>query len=126
MGMQLGLRILFLVVSLATLFFILSRIRKHSLNIDDAIIWILWGLLLLLFSIFPGFVVWAGSLLGFMSTSNFVLCIFVFFLYLILFLQTIKISSLREKNKELIQKMSLLTHQRRIDEENRQKKQDKK
>ncbi len=103
----------FIAASIFTLVFIIFKIRKHKLNIDDSIVWILWSLLLLIFSLFPSFVAKISSMLGFMSSSNFILCLFVFFLYIIVFSQNIKISELKQKNTELIQKLSLKEYQKK-------------
>lgn len=97
----------FVVASIGTFWFVLRRIRKNNLNIEDSISWILWSLLLLLFSIFPRIPTYISSRLGFMSASNFVLTMFIFFLYLMLFAQNVKISALKEKNKDLVQKLSI-------------------
>lgn len=105
--MTFELQYVFIVASLGTLIFVIRKIRKHRLNIDDAIIWVIWAILLLILSVFPGLASWVSTKLGFMSPSNFILSLFTFFLYIILFFQTITISSLKEKNKELIQKLSL-------------------
>ena len=48
-----------------------------------------------------------------MSTSNFIFSIFIFFLYILLFIQSIQISKLKDKNKELIQKISLREYNER-------------
>lgn len=101
------LQIVFVIASIGTFWFVLRRIRKSNLNIEDSISWILWALLLLLFSIFPKIPTYISSRLGFMSTSNFVLTMFIFFLYLMLFAQNVKISVLKEKNKDLVQKLSI-------------------
>ncbi len=105
--MDIQLQMVFITASVLTFLFILLKIRKHKLNIDDSIVWILWSILLLIFSIFPELVDKISDFLGFMSASNFILCLFVFFLYIIVFSQNIRISNLTEKNKELIQKLSL-------------------
>lgn len=105
--MGIGLKVFFIVASLWTFYFIIRKIQKKSLNIEDSIIWILWSLLLLLFSIFPQIPIYISRLLGFMSMSNFIFSMFIFFLYLMLFSQSIKISELKEKNKNLIQKLSI-------------------
>lgn len=105
--MKIELQIVFISASLLTLFFVIRKIRKHKLNIDDAIIWILWAIVLLILSVFPDLAIYVAYKLGFMSTSNFIFSLFTFFLYIILFFQTIKISALKEKNKELIQKLSI-------------------
>ena len=105
--MSLQLQLVFITASVLTLVFILLKIRKHKLNIDDSIVWILWSIVLLIFSLFPKLVNKISDFLGFMSTSNFILSLFVFFLYIIVFSQNIRISNLTQKNKELIQKLSL-------------------
>lgn len=102
-----GLQFVFTIVSIFTFIFIILKIRKNGLNIDDAIIWILWAILLLIISFFPGLPTFISNKLGFMSTSNFIFSIFIFFLYILLFVQSIQISKLKEKQKELIQKLSI-------------------
>ncbi|SUO04158.1 membrane protein [Faecalicoccus pleomorphus] len=101
------LSIVFLITSFFTFIFIILKIRKNGLNIDDSIIWIIWGILLLILSLFPQIPTYISDILGFMSTSNFIFSIFIFFLYILLFVQSIQISKLKEKQKELIQKLSL-------------------
>jgi len=105
--MKLELQLFFVLISLFTFVYVILKIRKHKLNIDDAIIWILWALLLLVMSIFSSIPIKISKLLGFSSTSNFIMSLFVFFSYIISFYQTIKISELKEKNKNLVHKLSL-------------------
>lgn len=102
-----GLNVVFIIASFFTFLFIILKIRKNGLNIDDSIIWILWAIVLLIISIFPILPTIISEKLGFMSTSNFVFTIFIFFLYILLFIQSIQISKLKDKQKELIQKISL-------------------
>ena len=111
--MKTSLQLFFLIASFFIFLFVVSKIRKHKLNIDDALVWILWALLLLVFSIFPKIASWISKFLGFQSPSNFILCLFIFFLYLLLFYQYITISLLKERNKELIQKLSLHEYKNR-------------
>ena len=59
--------------------------------------------------------------MGFQSTSNFILCLFVFVSYIMLFFQNIKISELKEKNKEIIQKTSIYVY----NQKNKEKKEEK-
>lgn len=105
--MEIKLQLFFIFASLGTFIFVIQKIRKTGLNIDDSLGWILWSLILLVLSIFPQISYWISSRLGFMSTSNFILCLFIFFLYIMVFSQQIEISKLREKQKELIQKLSI-------------------
>ena len=94
-----NLQIVLIIVSLVTFIYVIGRIKKHQLNIDDSIIWIVWSIVLLILSIFPGLSHAISDFLGFESTSNFILSGFVFLLYIMVFFQNIKISELKEKNK---------------------------
>lgn len=100
--------------SIFTFIFIIFKIRKNGLNIDDSIIWILWSFLLLILSIFPQIPNFFSQKLGFMSTSNFIFAAFIFFLYILLFIQAIQISKIKEKQKELIQKLSIDEYEKRM------------
>ena len=105
--MGLKLQMFFVIASVLTFIFVIKKIQKHGLNIDDAIMWILWSIVLLIVSVFPSIPTWISKKLGFMSTSNFIFCLFIFFLYIMLFNQTTQISKLKEKQKDLIQKLSI-------------------
>lgn len=105
--MGLKLQMFFVIASVLTFIFVIKKIQKHGLNIDDAIVWILWSIILLIVSVFPSIPTWISRKLGFMSTSNFIFCLFIFFLYIMLFNQTTQISKLKEKQKDLIQKLSI-------------------
>lgn len=109
--MDIKLQLFFILASVLTFWFIIRQIRKQGLNIQDSIIWILWAMLLLLFSFFPGIPGWISKGLGFMSMSNFILCLFIFFLYIVVFLQMLQISKLKEKQTELIQKLSIMNNE---------------
>ncbi len=109
MGEQ--LQIVFIIASLLTLIYIILEIRKHKLNIDDSIVWIVWSIILLILSIFPNLSHDISKALGFQSTSNFILTLFIFFLYIMMFFQTIRLSLEKEKNKVLTQKMSLYVYE---------------
>ena len=111
--MGLKLQLVFIFASLITFVFVIKKIQKHGLNIDDAIMWILWSILLLIISVFPQIPTWISKQLGFMSTSNFIFCVFIFFLYIMLFTQTAQISKLKEKQKDLIQKLSIKEYDER-------------
>ena len=102
--MDLKLQIVFILASVGTIIFVIRQIRKYGLNIEDSVTWILWSMMLLILSLFPAVADGIAKFLGFMSTSNFILSLFVFYLYIALLIQ---ISKLKEKEKELIQKLSI-------------------
>lgn len=102
-----GLNLVLIIASVLTFLFVILKIRKNGLNIDDSIIWIVWAFALLLISFCPQIPSFVSKQLGFMATSNFIFTVFIFFLYILLFIQSIQISKLKEKQKELIQKLSI-------------------
>lgn len=116
-----SLQAVMILASLFTFIFIIFKIRKNGLNIDDSIIWILWSFVLLILSIFPQIANFFSGKLGFMSTSNFIFAVFIFFLYILLFIQVIQISKIKEKQKELIQKLSINEYEQRISKERNNK-----
>lgn len=101
------LRIVLILASLFTFVYVIYEIRKHKLNIDDAIPWILWSILLILASIFSEAVVSIAKAFGFQSANNFIFTAFIFYLYMLNFFNSIKLSEAKEKNKRLVQKLSL-------------------
>ena len=106
-----GLNIVLIIASVFTFIFVILTIRKNGLNINDSIIWIVWAFALLIISFFPQIQSFFSEKLGFMATSNFIFSIFIFFLYILLFVEAIQISKLKEKQKELVQKLSIENYQ---------------
>lgn len=104
-------QIFFIVISIITIMFIIQNIRKHRLNIADSIIWILWALFLIFISLIPKFSYYISQKMGFQATSNFLFTLFIFLAYIIVFYQSIQISELKEKNKELVQKISIYMYE---------------
>ena len=66
--MSITLQILLIVISIITFFFVITKIRKSQLNIQDAVIWILLSLLLILMSLCLPFIEQIAHTLGFIST----------------------------------------------------------
>ena len=104
------LQILLIIVSVITFLFVISKIRKSQLNIQDAVIWIMLCLLLIIMSLFLPFITKIAQTLGFMSTSNFVFALISFFLLIIVFSQTVKISILNDKIKNLNHYIAMKEH----------------
>ena len=99
--MTLTLQIVLFVISIITFLFVINKIRKSQLNIGDAVVWILLSLLLIVMSLCLPFINKIAHAFGFMSTSNFVFTMILFFLLIIVFGQSVKISILNEKVKNL-------------------------
>ena len=100
-------RILLIVVSLITTYYILKRIRQSKLQIEYAIFWILFSGVLIVFSLFPWLVSMFTRLIGMQLPVNFIFLLFIFVLMVKLFFMTIELSSLENKVKDLTQELAL-------------------
>ena len=108
-------RILLIVVSLFTTYYILKRIRQSKLH---AIFWILFSGALIVFSLFPWLVSLFTRMIGMQLPVNFIFLLFIFVLMVKLFFMTIELSTLENKVKDLTQELALEEKERR-DEQKR-------
>lgn len=100
-------RIILIVVSLLTTFYILKRIRQSKLQIEYAIFWILFSGVLIVLSLFPWLVTLFTRLIGMQLPVNFIFMVFIFVLMVKMFLMTIELSTLENKVKDLTQELAL-------------------
>ena len=100
-------RVILIVVSLLTTFYILKKIRQSKLQIEYAIFWILFAGVLIVFSLFPWLVSMFTRLIGMQLPVNFIFMFFIFVLLVKMFLMTIELSALENKAKDLTQELAL-------------------
>lgn len=100
-------RILLIVVSLLTTYYILKRIRQSKLQIEYAIFWILFSGVLIIFSLFPWLVSLFTRMIGMQLPVNFIFLLFIFVLMVKMFFMTIELSTLENKVKDLTQELAL-------------------
>ena len=112
--MSIVLRITLIVVSFLVLLFVLKKIRRTQLYIDDAIFWIVFSALLLVISIFPQLAVWASDLLGIQSPANFVFLFMIFVVLIKLFQLSIELSVQKHRLNRLVQKLALMNESERV------------
>lgn len=105
--MSIVLRIALIIVSFLVVVFVLRKIRKTQLDIDDAIYWIIASFLLLVLSIFPQLAIWASGLLGIESAANFVFLFMIFVVLIKLFNMAIDLSIQKQRLNRLIQRLAL-------------------
>ena len=106
--MSFELRVFLFLVSLSGFIFVISKIRKSKIRIDDAIFWIFSSLFFLSISIFPSIIMKASLILGFQSSANLVFLLVVGLTLFKLFLISISLSTLTEKNSTLVQHIAIL------------------
>lgn len=119
--MTIMLRICLIAASVLTMILMMQKIRKSRVQIEDAIYWVLFSAVLIVFSVFPKTAYVLSDLVGTDAPSNFIFLLVIFLLLLKVFSLTIRISQLETKLKELAQRMAI----REREEEDREKKQER-
>lgn len=112
------LRGMILFASIITLFYVLRRIRKSQLQLQDSLFWIFLSFVFVIMGAFPQVVYAATRLLGFQAPVNLIFLVIISILLLKVFLSSIKISQLENRIDELVKEMA-------IDENLRNAKQEK-
>lgn len=101
------LRIVLIAVSVLFFCYIIVSIRKSKVKIDALFFWILFGLFLVLLSVFPKIAEIGTALTGFYAPVNFVLITIIFLLLYKLFSLSLKVSQLQSKLDSLVQHLAL-------------------
>ncbi len=92
------LSIVMLVASVLFLYFVFRNINQNNILFEQAFMWIIIGLVLIVISIFDWIPVSIAKLLGFELTSNFVMSLAIFFLLVIVFFILFPFPSKRSKS----------------------------
>ena len=88
-------------------YFILKKIRQSKLQIEYAIFWIIFSVVLLIFSLFPFLVAMMTRAIGMELPVNFIFLLFILILILKAFFQTIETSALENKVRNLTQRLAI-------------------
>lgn len=105
--MTLEFRVILIIASLATFFGIVKKIRSAKVQIEVSLFWIVFSIGLMIVSIFPQIVEIVANLLGIYSSTNAVFLFVIFILLVHQFINSIKISQMENKIKELTQELAV-------------------
>ena len=72
--MTLSLKVVLIVISILTCFYIARKLRKSQMNINDTVFWIFFAIVLVLLSVFPGIASWGADVLGFQLAITAMIC----------------------------------------------------
>ena len=100
------LSMVMLIASIFFLYLVIRNINKNNILFEQAFMWIVISLVMIIISIFDAIPVYFAELLE--LTSNFLLSLAIFFLLVITFLQTLTVSKQKEQIKHLVQELSIL------------------
>lgn len=109
----------FLIIAILFYFiFIIYFLRKKALHLKYCILWLVSGIVMLLFVLFPQLLEILSHMLGIVSPVNMLFACELFFLMLILMSITSIVSKQNEKSKRTIQQLALLEKRiRELEEE---------
>ena len=108
--MTITLRIILFVLAVVTAWWILSKIRRLKVKMEDAIFWIFVAVVLCVLSMFPEIVYKLTDIVGVMSPANLVFLIVIFILLEKVFTLSIIVSQLEEKVTVLSSEVALRSH----------------
>ena len=109
--MSVELRLLLFVICICTLWYVIRKIRKAQIQIQDTTFWVGISFLLLVLSIFPQTAEYFASLIGFQSAANFVYLCSIFILLIKQFTSSIRISQLDNRINQISQHIALLENE---------------
>ena len=110
-----SLRLAVIIASIILFVLITYILKKGRIPIKYSLIWYFSDLIILLTSIFPTIMTSLARLIGFEYLSNMVLCALVLILMFITLILTIIVSGQNTKIRMLIQEVSLLKSEIKID-----------
>ena len=104
------LRYILLAAAIITAIWILRKIRRLKVKLEDAIFWIVFALFLAVLGLFPELTYWATGTLGLMSPANLIFLVVIFLLIEKVFTLSMVVSMLEEKVTTLSAELALRTH----------------
>lgn len=105
--MSVILRVLLMAGALFLVWWILHKIRKMKVQMEDAIFWIIFSVLVLALAIFPQISYKLSYIIGIESPANLIFLIVVFLLIDKVFALSVKVSLLEEKISVLSAEIAL-------------------
>jgi len=104
---MLKMQIIIGAVSILLLVIVFELIRRRRLKEEYSLLWLLSGVVILTFSIFPNLLLIISQALGMFYLTVLLVISFLFLLLIVLHFSTV-LSRLSERNKELTQELSIL------------------
>lgn len=105
--MSIVLRLVLIGIAFLSCLFVVQRIRKSQMRIEDTLFWLIIAGGTLILGIFPQIGFKCAAWLGIQSPVNFVFLVFIFILLFKVFILTVQVSQLQEKVKNLAQEVAI-------------------
>ena len=101
------LRVVLVLISILSCSFVIRKIRKAQIRIEDTLFWLVVSIGILVLGIFPQIAYILADALQIQSPVNFVYLVFIFILLFKVFILTVQVSQLQEKIKNLTQNIAI-------------------
>ena len=105
--MTLTLRIVLLVAAVFSSGWIVYRIRKAQVSLEDTLFWLVAAIILAVLGLFPQISYWMAKVFGIQSPSNFVFLMVIGLLFEKLLTMSIMNSQMKEKYVSMAAEMAL-------------------
>lgn len=108
--MTAGFRILLIVMAALSFWVVIRNIRRSRMLISDCLFWFFFVLLIVILAVFPQIDYFFAGILGIQSPVNLVYLVMIALLIMICFSQTVRISNLETKVRDLTQNIAIYRH----------------
>lgn len=105
--MSIELRVVLLFAAAFSIGWIITRIRKAKVRLEDTFFWVVMSVVLLVLGLFPGVSYWLSSMLGVISPANLVFFIMICLLFEKLLTMSIMHSQMQDKYVTMAAEMAL-------------------
>ena len=106
--MTLTLQLILIILSVFLFLILIKSVKKVKLRSDYALVWLLCSIALIFVAIFPQIAYFAANFIGVISTANMVFAFIIFLLIIVVYTLFVRVSTLEEKQKNLIQHIAIL------------------
>lgn len=101
------LRIEMLVIAILFVIMVFTTVNRQRLRMSDSLIWLLVSVGLIVLALIPGLARWLSDLAGIETPANLLYLLGMFFLLAVAFFLTVRVSTLADRVKHLIQTVSI-------------------
>ncbi len=105
--MSIELRVVLLIAAVFSILWIITRIRKAKVRLEDTFFWVVMSVILLILGLFPSVSYWLSSMLGVISPANLVFFIMICLLFEKLLTMSIMHSQMQDKYVTMAAEMAL-------------------
>ncbi len=104
---QLPLQIMLIIASLTALYYVVTKVKKSKMQIEDTVFWVVFAFGILIISIFPNIVFFFSDLLNIESPTNLLYLIIIFILIVNQFRLSRKLSEVKNTVKTIVQNRAI-------------------